>query len=113
MSVTLESGGAAAVTIADGTAAVAVANCYYTPFLQRLYVLSAVVATAVLMEDPATTNHSSRASYARQLLFDPATLVNRQVAFVVVGDGATGAGSTDNDICNRLGDCWNILSYGY
>jgi hypothetical protein len=113
MAITIESSGAAAVTISNGTAASQYVAVFDAGFIQRLVFNSTLVAKAVLAEDTGTTNHTSRANYARQFLFDPVTFVAREIVYMVIIDGTTNAGSTDQDICNSVGDAWNFLCYGY
>jgi hypothetical protein len=110
---TIESSGPASVTIPAGTSADQVIPAFDVDFRQRLAVVSTLVAIAVLAEDPATTDHASRENYARQLISDPVTVVGRSIAFAVVADGVTDAASTDQDVANRLGDLWDVLSAGY
>jgi hypothetical protein len=106
-------GAPASVTIPDGTSALAITSAYDTPFRQRLSIIAPLVALAIVAEDPTTLNHAARAAYARQVLADPVTIVNRSICFLAVADGATSTGSTDQNIANRLGDIWNTLSYGF
>jgi hypothetical protein len=113
MAFTLETSGAAAVTIDGGTAEAARNNAYDTVLRQRLVQIGLVVASAVILEDTGTANHTSRVNYARQFVANPVVAVNNSVSFLVCADGATGTASSDQDIANRLGDVWNVLSQGY
>jgi hypothetical protein len=110
---TIESSGPASVTIPAGTSAAQVIPAFDVDFRQRLEVIATLVAIAVLAEDAATADHASRENYARQLISDPGTVVGRSIVFAVVADGVSDATSADQDIANRLGDLWDVLSAGY
>lgn len=82
-------------------------------FIARLTVASAAIAQAVIDELGSVTGHASRAAYARQVLASPASRVANEIVWAVVADKATGVGSSDQLILDRIEAIWNNLTFGF
>jgi hypothetical protein len=82
-------------------------------FLKRVTLAAMAIAQAVLIENPATTNHASRVNYARQVSGNPSTVTSNSIAWAVVCDMATGTGSNDQLILDRIAALWDSLSTGF
>jgi hypothetical protein len=82
-------------------------------FIARVAVAAAAMAQAVFNESGTVTGHPSRAAYARQVQANPLTVATNEIAWAVVSDKATGVGSSDQLILDRIEALWNNLSNGY
>jgi len=82
-------------------------------FVGRVAVAAAAVATAVLAESTGVTGHPSRAAKARQVLSNPLVVTQQQIAWAVVADKATGVGSSDQLILDRVEAIWDTITSGY
>lgn len=105
------SNGSPGITITDGTAAAQIGLAYYIPFLQRLYLLAPDTAIAYRMATSGVTTQGLR--YAGQILGSPKFLVDNSIVYALIADGTITANSTDQAICNKLGDLWPMLSTNF
>lgn len=91
----------------------AASDAVASAFIARVALAAAATAQAVLSESTSVTNHAGRAAYARQVQANPLVVSTNEIAWAVVSDMATGTGSNDQLILDRIASLWDNLAYGY
>jgi hypothetical protein len=108
-----ESSGAAAVVVPSGTLAAQATSAFDAALQQRLCILVPLLYIAVVYEDVATPNHASRLNYLKLVVTNPMPYVVNSIVWMIVTDGVTDNGATDQALANRFGDILNVLSHGF
>jgi len=86
-----------------------VSSAFFPPFYQAIQACAVSYALGVLLEPASTPNHAARVAFARQVLAAP-SVAGPPIAWAVVADNVTLAGSPDGAVETRVAGLWNQLS---